>query len=115
MVLVIDLTQNPKTQLPVGWVSRGRSLAPTAFLRGTLEAGAAAAVFSLIKIISDPPSLESLLVVSRVATMLPWHSAQTQIVALTGLVALFYVLKNLFALGVEYFSHKVVGESVVAL
>src|SRR5208283_1027601 len=54
-------------------------------------------------------------VVSRVAAMLPWHSAQAQIVALTGLVALFYLFKNLFALGTEYFNHKVVGESVVAL
>jgi ATP-binding cassette subfamily C protein len=90
-------------------------LAPAAFLRGTLEAGAAAAVFALIKIISDPPSIGRLPVVSRVAAMLPWHSAQGQIVALTGLIALFYLVKNLFALGMEYFSHKVVGESVVAL
>ena len=90
-------------------------LAPAAFLRGTLEAGAAAAVFALIKIISDPPSIGRLPVVSRVASMLPWHSAQAQIVALTGLVALFYLVKNLFALGMEYFSCKVVGESVVAL
>jgi ATP-binding cassette subfamily C protein len=90
-------------------------LVPVAFLRGTLEAVAAAAVFALIKIISDPPSIGRLPVVSRVATMLPWHSAQARIVALTGLVALFYVVKNLFALGMEYFSHKVVGESVVAL
>ncbi|MFI5352170.1 MAG: ABC transporter ATP-binding protein [Candidatus Binatales bacterium] len=90
-------------------------LAPAAFLRGTLEAGAAAAVFALIKIISDPPSIGRLPVVSRVAAMLPWYSAQAQIVALTGLIALFYLVKNLFALGMEYFSHKVVGESVVAL
>ncbi|MGA9721316.1 MAG: ABC transporter ATP-binding protein [Candidatus Binatus sp.] len=90
-------------------------LAPIAFLRGTLEAIAAGAVFALIKIISDPPAITRLPVVSRVATMLPWHSAQAQIVALTGLVALFYVVKNLFALGMEYFGHKVVGESVVAL
>jgi len=90
-------------------------LVPIAFLRGTLEAGAAAAVFALIKIMSDPPSIGRLPVLSRVATMLSWHSAQTQIVGLTGLVALFCVVKNLFALGMEYFSHKVVGESVVAL
>src|SRR5208282_408310 len=84
-------------------------LAPIAFLRGTLEAVAAGAVFALIKIISEPPSIARLPVVSRVATMLPGHSAQAQIVGLTGLVALFYVVKNLFALGMEYFSHKVVG------
>ncbi len=90
-------------------------LAPVAFVRGTLEAVAAGSVFALIKIISDPPSIARLPVVSRVAAMLPWHSAQAQIVALTGLVALFYLFKNLFALGTEYFNHKVVGESVMAL
>jgi ABC-type multidrug transport system fused ATPase/permease subunit len=90
-------------------------LAPIAFLRGTLEAVAAAAVFALIKIISDPPAIANLPVVSRVAAMLPWRSAQAKIVALTGLVAVFYLVKNLFALGMDYFSHEVVGESVVAL
>jgi len=90
-------------------------LAPIAFLRGTLEAVAAGAVFALIKIISDPPAIARLPVVSRVAAMLPWRSAQAQVVALTGLVALFYLVKNLFALGMEYFSHKVEGESLVAL
>jgi ATP-binding cassette, subfamily B, bacterial PglK len=90
-------------------------LTPIAFLRGTLEAVAAAAVFALIKIMSDPPAIARLPVVSRIAAILPWHSAQAQTVALTGLVALFYLVKNLFALGMEYFSHKVVGESVVAL
>ncbi len=90
-------------------------LAPIAFLRGTLEAVAAGAVFALIKIISDPPAIGRLPVVSRVVAMLPWRSTQAQVVALTGLVALFYLFKNLFALGTEYFNHKVVGESVVAL
>ncbi len=94
---------------------RWATLAPIAFVRGTLEAVAAGAVFALIKIISDPPSIARLPVVSGIAAMLPWRSVQTQIVALTGLVALFYVFKNLFALGTDYFNHKVVGESVVAL
>jgi len=90
-------------------------LVPIAFLRGTLEAGAAAAVFALIKIMSDPPSIGRLPDVSRVATILPGHSAQAQIVGLTVLVALYYVVKNLFALGMDYFSYQVVGESVVGL
>ncbi len=101
--------------LPAAIRWRWAMLAPIAFVRGTLAAVAAGAVFALIKIISDPPSIAHLPVVLRIVTMLPGHSVQAQIVGLTGLVALFYLLKNLFALGTVYFNHKVLGESVVAL
>jgi ATP-binding cassette subfamily C protein len=35
--------------------------------------------------------------------------------ALTGMIALYYLLKNLLVLGTEYLRHKIVGESIVAL
>ena len=52
-------------------------LAPISVLTGIIEAGAAAAVFALIKIINDPAQMTRIPIASRIAAALP-HSSPEQ-------------------------------------
>lgn len=101
--------------LPASMRWRWALLTPAAFLTGMIEGGAAAAVFALIKIISDPSQIAQVPVASTIAAALPWQGVRAQVLALTGLVALYYLLKNLLVMGMHYLRHKIVGESVAAL
>ncbi len=82
---------------------------------GAAEAGAAAAVFVLIKIISAPAQVATLPVASWIAPHLPRQDPAGVIVEFTILVALYHVAKNLLAFGAQYAHHRIVGESSAAL
>ena len=82
---------------------------------GAAEAGAAAAVFGLIKIISAPAQVATLPVASWIAPQLPWQDPGGVILEFTVLVALYHVAKNLLVVGAQYAHHRIVGESSAAL
>ena len=82
---------------------------------GVAEAGAAAAVFGLIKIISAPAQVATLPVASWIAPHLPRQDPGGLILEFTVLVALYHVAKNLLVVGAQYAHHRIVGESSAAL
>ena len=86
-----------------------------ATLTGAAEAGAAAAVFALIKVIRDPAAVASVPVVGRIAPFLPSQDARGIVLAFTLMVALYHVAKNVFVVGAQYARHQIVGESTAAL
>jgi len=90
-------------------------LAPVSVMTGIVEAGAAAAVFCLLKIINDPAQMTRMPVTSLIVSALPRSSAQQRVLIFTGLIALYYLLKNLIVMGAQYLRHKIAGESIAAL
>jgi ATP-binding cassette subfamily C protein len=80
-------------------------------ITGAAEAGAALAVFTLIKIISDPSQVDTLPVAAWVARHFPRQDAAGVILQFTLLVTLYYVSKNLLLVGAQYVNHRVVGQS----
>lgn len=82
---------------------------------GAVEAGAAAAVFGLIKIISAPGQVATLPVASWIAPHLPRQDPGGLILEFTVLVALYHVAKNLLLFGAQYVHHRIVGQSSAAL
>jgi ABC-type multidrug transport system fused ATPase/permease subunit len=101
--------------LPAAMRWKWAALIPISLLTGTLEAGAAAAVFALIKIIGDPAQISRIPVAARIAGALPGSSARTQLLIFTGLIAVYYVVKNLLVISSQYLRHKIAGESTAAL
>ncbi|MGE0517757.1 MAG: ABC transporter ATP-binding protein [Candidatus Binatia bacterium] len=88
---------------------------PMALVAATAEAGAAAAVFALIKVISDPAHVDRIPVVASIAEYFPRRDANGIILQFTLLVALYHVAKNLIVIGAQYVRHRIVGESSAAL
>ncbi len=86
-----------------------------AALMGAAEAGAAAAVFGLIKIIADPAAVASVPVAGSIARMLPWQDRRSLVLTFTLLVAVYHVGKNALGLAAQYARHKIIGESNAAL
>lgn len=101
--------------IPRGMRWKWALLAPLQVLTGITEAGAAAAVFALIKIIEDPVQMARIPIVSRIATAFPHASPERQILILTLLLAGYYLVKNLLAIEGQYLRHKVTGESIAVL
>ena len=90
-------------------------LGPVSVLTGIIEAGAAAAVFALLKILNDPAQMTRMPIVSRIVVVFPHSSPEQRVLVFTGLIALYYLLKNLIVIGGQYLRHKIAGESVAAL
>jgi ATP-binding cassette subfamily C protein len=82
---------------------------------GAVEAGAAAAVFGLIAVISDPQALTRSALGTWIAEHLPYQGGSAVIVQLTLLVAVYHVVKNLLLAGAQHLRHRIVGESSAAL
>ncbi len=101
--------------LPAAMRWRWAILVPLSLVTGTVEAGAAAAVFALIKIIGDPAQINRIPVVATVAAAFPAAVLRTKVLVFTGLVAVYYVFKNLLVIGSQYLRHKITGESSAAL
>ncbi len=101
--------------LPAAMRWRWAALIPLSLLTGIVEAGAAAAVFALIKIIGDPAQIARVPVASRIAALLPHSTARTQLLIFTGVIAVYYVVKNLLVIGAQYLRHRIAGESIAAL
>ena len=94
---------------------RWAALIPLAVAAAAMEALGAAAVFFLIKIVSDPSQLTAYPLASWLLAKLPWHSSERVVQSLTFLVAIFYLLKNSLLGCVAYAQRKVVSESQVTL
>ena len=90
-------------------------LAPVSVLTGIIEAGAAAAVFALIKIINHPAQMTRMPTTARIAAALPHSSPQQRVLAFIGLIAVYYLFKNLIVIASQYLRHKITGESIAVL
>lgn len=86
-----------------------------AMVSGVVEGGAAAAVFGLVKIVNDPGDAARLPIASSIVPFLPSQEPSALILQFTALVALYYITKNLLMVGMQYFRHKVFGESSAIL
>src|SRR5262245_39221647 len=73
-----------------------------ALVTGAAEAGAAAAVFGLVKIISDPAAVADIPVAASIAPWLPWQSPNGLILAFAFLVAAYHLFKNALIVGAQY-------------
>src|SRR5512147_858915 len=101
--------------LPPGHRLRWALLTPLGLLAGAVEAGAAAAVFGLIAIISDPSRVSTMPVASTIAAWLPWSGPVAIVLSFTVLVALYHVGKNALVVATAYVRHKFAGEANAAL
>ena len=82
-------------------------LAPLSVLTGIIEAGAAAAVFALIKIIGDPAQMTRIPIASSIANAFPYASPERRGLIFIGLIAVYYMVKNLLAIEAQYLRHKI--------
>ena len=82
------------TMLPAAMRWRWAVLIPLSLITGIVEAGAAAAVFALIKIIGDPAQITRVPVAARIASALPGSTARTQLLIFTSLIGVYYLVKN---------------------
>jgi ATP-binding cassette subfamily C protein len=101
--------------LPARMRWRWAVLTPMVFLTGLVEGGAAAAVFGLIKAVSDPSRISHIRVLSAIVGALPWRTRGAQVIELVALVALYYVFKNLLVIAMHYLRHEIVGQSIAAV
>jgi ABC-type multidrug transport system fused ATPase/permease subunit len=86
-----------------------------AVVTGLAEAGAAATVFGLIKIVSSPTEVDSIPIAARIAPLLPWQEPGNLILQFAMLVAIYHVAKNMLVIGTQYVRHKIAGESSASL
>ena len=101
--------------LPAAMRWRWAVLIPISLMTGIVEAGAAAAVFALIKIIGDPAQITRTPVAAKIVSVLPGSTARTQLLIFTGLIAFYYLVKNLLVISAQYLRHKIAGESTATL
>jgi len=101
--------------MPIAMRWKWSLLAPISVLTGIIEAGAAAAVFALLKVLNDPAEMTRIPIASRIAAALPHASTERRMLAFTGLIAIYYLFKNLIAMEAQYLRHKITGESIAAL
>ncbi len=86
-----------------------------AVVNAAAEAGAAVAVFGLIKVISDPMAVDQIPVAAWIAGWLPRRDPSGVILQFTVLVAVYHAGKNLLVMGSQFVRHKIVGESSAGL
>jgi len=101
--------------LPASMRWKWAALIPLSLLTGIVEAGAAAGVFALIKIIDSPAQIAHSRLAATIAAVLPGLTARGQLLLFTVLLALYYVVKNLLVIGTQYLRHKIAGESTAQL
>jgi ABC-type multidrug transport system fused ATPase/permease subunit len=101
--------------LPAASRSRWALLVPIALVSGALEAGAAAAVLGLVRIIGDPGSVTSMPIAGAIARWLPPISATAVVLTFTALTIAYHIAKNVMLAGAQYFRQHLVAESRAAL
>lgn len=101
--------------LPAAMRWKWAALIPISLVSGIVEAGAAGAVFALIKIIGDPTQIGRIPVAKKIAAALPGSSARGQLLAFTAMIGVYYIVKNLLVIGAQYLRYKTAGESTAVL
>jgi len=114
-VSVLGTLRECIAMLPSGMRWRWVTLVPLTLVTSLIEAGAAAAVFALIKVIGDPSQISRIPIVSPVVAAFGISSPRGQVLAFTAIVIAYYLFKNLLAAGAQYLSHKIVGESIAVM
>src|SRR5215470_8165381 len=112
---MVDTVRKSILMLPADRRWRWLAFPVLAALTGAAEAGAAAAVFGLIKVIADPSAVASVPVAGRIAHVLPWQDPRSIVLEFTCLVALYHVAKNVLVVGGQYLRHHISGEAGLAL
>jgi len=82
-------------------------LLPLSLVTGLVEMGAAVGVFAIITILTDPSTGLALGWVATLSRALPWQSYEALVLQLTGLLALYYVLRSGLLLGTQYYRIRV--------
>lgn len=82
-------------------------LVPLSVLTGLAEMGAAAGIFAIITILTDPSRGLALGWVAAIARHLPWQGQGALILQLTGLLAVFYIARSVVILVAQYFRIRV--------
>ena len=82
-------------------------LLPLSLLTGLAETGAAAGIFAIMTILTDPVRGLAVRPIAAIARHLPWQGQSALILQLTGLLALFYVVRSALILGAQYFRIRV--------
>ena len=95
--------------LPAGTRARWAAMVPIAVGIGLLEAGAAAVVLGLIRIVSDPSGAAAL-APPAIAARLP-ESPSAIVLTFTALAVAYLILKNLLIAGSQYIRDMIVATS----
>jgi ABC-type multidrug transport system fused ATPase/permease subunit len=103
------------SMLPAGWRWGWMMLPAFAVISGAVEAGAAAAIYGLVKVIGDPAAITQLPIASHLAPWLPTADPRHTVVAFTLVVALFLLAKNMVVMATQYARYRIAGESSAAL
>jgi ATP-binding cassette subfamily C protein len=82
---------------------------------GATEAGAAATMFALIKVIGAPTEIAAVPIAGRIAPWLPSQEPNALVLEFTLLVVLYLIAKNLLAVWTQYLRHRIVSESSAEL
>src|SRR5437763_16757516 len=82
-------------------------LMPLALVTGLAEMGAAAGVFAIIMVLSNPSKGLAVGWIAAIVRHLPWPSQNAVILQLTGLLGAFYVAKSALILSTQYFRIRV--------
>ena len=112
---VFETLRECVAMLPAWMRWRWAALIPLTLLTSLVEAGAAAAVFALIKIIGDPSQITRIPIASTLAAIFRISTPRSQVLTFTVLVLAYYIFKNLLATGAQYVTHKIVGESIATM
>lgn len=90
-------------------------LVPVALATGLLEAGAAAAVLGLIRIVTDPSSIAAMPPAAAIASRLPAMSSAWLVLTFTALTISYHILKNLLLVAAQFYRQWLVAESRATL
>jgi len=82
-------------------------LLPLSVLTGLVEAGAAAGIFAVVTILTNPASGLAVGWIAAISRHLPWQSENALVLQLTGLLAIFYIARSALVLSAQYFRIRV--------
>jgi ABC-type multidrug transport system fused ATPase/permease subunit len=82
-------------------------LLPLSLLTGLAEMGAAAGIFAIITLLTNPASGLAVGWIAAIARHLPWQSQNALVLQLTGLLAVFYIARSALILSAQYFRIRV--------
>jgi len=106
-----DTVRKCLAMLPTRLRRRWLLLVPLAVVTGLAEIGAAAAIFVLMLVLTDPARAFAEPWVRQLLQYLPTRTTESIILQLTGLIGGYYVLKGLLLLGGQFLRHRISHDS----